>query len=91
MMEFESYILLLKVYEKCHNLVLFSVLDQDKKGQPIFPNLVMPKKSGLNLYQRYKKVSQKFLDNNYIYDMPPLTNKDLKRLLIDMAPNYQQS
>lgn len=42
-------------------------------------------------FNRYKKISQKYMDNNYIYDMPPLTNKDLRKLLIDMAFRYQAS
>lgn len=91
MMENESYLLILKVFMQCHNVVIFTLLDQDNKGQPIFPKQDTNKKLNQSRQIKYKKISQKFIDNNYIYDMPPLTGKDLRKLLVEMAYRYNVS
>lgn len=34
-------------------------------------------------------MNQRFIDGSYIYDMPAISKKELKKMLIDIAPKYQ--
>lgn len=37
------------------------------------------------------KISQNFVDKNYIFDMPAISNKALHKLLVELAPKYHES
>ena len=43
MMEEESWTLMLRVFSQCSALAIVLILDQDGKGNPIFPKLETPK------------------------------------------------
>lgn len=88
-MEEESFTLVLRVFEQCTNIIIFSILDQDQKGNAMFPKLDTTKAQMDPSRLAELKLYQKFIDCSYNYDMPNISKKDLNRMLIDLAPRYQ--
>lgn len=64
------------------------MVDQDQKGNPVFPKLDQTKPQMDPSRLAELKLYQRFIDCSYNYDMPAVSKKDLKRMLIDLAPRY---
>ena len=91
-----SYSLLLRVWSSCPNICVIICVQLDSIGNPYLPNLEKPSPGqGNTKFNFYTVLDQEiqveYLKESMYFDLPRLSKEDLKKILVEMAPKYNEA